>query len=118
MAEQSVSVGQDGVVDIQVLEDLNVGKGSARQNALLALGFRVQEADVLVHVEDVLVAQTLDILADVHDLLQVLVLAVVEDGVVYDDAVDLGVFVGAEDGFFDVVAADRAEGVLESTALH
>lgn len=118
VTEQSISVGQDGVVDVQVLEDLNVGKGSAGQNALLALGFRVQEADVLVHVEDVLVAQTLDILADVHDLLQVLVLAVVEDGVVYDDAVDFGVFVGAEDGFFDVVAADFTEGVLESTVLY
>jgi hypothetical protein len=40
------------------------------------------------------VAEALDILVHVDDLLQVLVLAVVEDGVVDDDAIDGVVFVG------------------------
>jgi len=115
VTEQSVSVGQDGVVDVQVLEDLNVGQRCAGQDALLALGFRVQEADVLVHVEDVAVAETLDIFGDIDYLLQVLVLAVVEDGVVDNDAVNVGVGVGIDNLFLDVVAADFAEGILEST---
>lgn len=115
MTEQSVSVGQDGVVDVQILEDLNVGQRCAGQDALLALGFRVKEADVLVHVEDVAVAETLDIFGDIDYLLQVLVLAVVEDGVVDNDAVNVGVGVGIDNLFLDVVAADFAEGILEST---
>lgn len=53
MSEETVSVRQDGVVDVEVLEDLDVGQGGARQDRLLALGLAVQEADVLVHVEDV-----------------------------------------------------------------
>jgi hypothetical protein len=55
---------------------------------------RIQEANVLVHVEDVAVGEALDVLVDGHDLLQVLVLSRAEDGVVDDYAVDLGVGVG------------------------
>lgn len=94
MAEESVAVRQDGVVDVQVFEDLDDGEWCAGEHAFLALGLLVQEADVLVHVEDVAVAEALDILVHVDDLLQVLVLAVVEDGVVDDDAIDGVVFVG------------------------
>jgi len=43
------------------------------------------------------VAEAFDIFVHVDDLLQVLVLAVVEDGVVDDDAVDFRVSVGSED---------------------
>lgn len=68
----------------------------------------------MVHVENVAVAEAFDVLVHVDDLLQVLVLAVVEDGVVDDDAVDFGVGVSGEDGFFNVVARDVAEGVAES----
>lgn len=114
VTEQPITVGKDGVVDVEVLEDLDVGQRGARQDALLALGFRVQEADVLVHVEDVAVAETLNILANIDDLLQVLVLPVVEDRVVDDNAVDVRVSVGAQNGLFDVVAGDFAEGVLEA----
>jgi hypothetical protein len=115
VTEQTVAVGKDSVVDVEVLEDLDVGQRGARQNALLALGLRVQEADILVHVEDVTMAETLDILANIDDLLQVLVLTVVEDRVVDDDAVDVRVAVGGDDGLFDVVAGDLAEGVLEAS---
>jgi hypothetical protein len=116
VTEQTVSGGQDSVVDIEVLEDLDDGQRGAGQDALLALGLRVQEADVLVHVEDVAVAETLDIFGDVDDLLQVLVLAVVEDRVVDDDAVDVVVVVGGQDGSFDVIAGDFAEGIREATS--
>jgi hypothetical protein len=115
VAEETVAVGQDGVIDVEVLEDLDVGQRSAGQDGLLALGLAVQEADVLVHVKDVPVAQAFDVLGHIDDLLQVLVLAVVEDRIVDDDAVDVVVGVGGQDGFFDVVAGDFAERVLEST---
>lgn len=60
----------------------------------MSLGLGVEEPDVLVHVEDVAVAEALDILLDIHDLLQVLVLPVVEDRVVDNDAVDFRIGVG------------------------
>jgi len=94
VAEQTVTRRQDGVVDIEVLEDLDDGQRGTGQDRLLALGLGVQEADVLVHVEDVAVAKTLDIFVDVNNLLEVLVLAVVEDRVVDDDAVGVVVGVG------------------------
>lgn len=114
VTEQTVTIGKDSVVDVEVLENLDVGQRGTRQDALLALGLRVQEADVLVHVEDVTVAKTLDILADIDDLLQVLVVTVVEDGVIDDNAVDVGVAVGGDDGLFDVVLGNLAEGILEA----
>jgi len=62
------------------------------------------------------VTETLNILADIDDLLQVLVLPVVEDRVVDNNAVDVRVVVGGDDGLFDVVAGDFAEGVFEASA--
>ena len=115
MPEQPIPIRQDRVVDIQVLEDLDVRQRRARQDALLALRLAVQEPDVLVHVEDVAVAEPFDVFVHVHDLLQVLVLAIVEDRVVDDYAVDVWVGVGSENGFFDGVAGDVAEGVAEAT---
>lgn len=115
MPEQPIPIRQDRVVDIQVLEDLDVRQRRARQDALLAFRLAVQEPDVLVHVEDVAVAEPFDVFVHVHDLLQVLVLAVVEDRVVDDYAVDIWVGVGSENGFFDGVAGDVAEGVAEAT---
>lgn len=114
MSEETVSVRKDGVVDVEVLEDLDVGQRCAGQDGLLALGLAVQEADVLVHVEDVAVAQALDVFGYVDDLLQVLVLAGAEDRVVDDYAVDVVVGVGVQDGLFDVVAGDLTHGVLEA----
>jgi hypothetical protein len=112
---ETVSIGQNRVVDVQVFQDLDDGKWRAGKEALLALGFRVEEANVLVHVEDVTVAEALYILGNVDNLLEVLVLSVVEDGVVYDDAVDVGVDVRGQDGFFEVIAVYFAEGVAIST---
>lgn len=115
VTEQTVAGGQDSVVDIEVLEDLNDGQRGTGQDALLALGLGVQEADVLVHVEDVTMAETFDVFGNIDNLLQVLVLTVVEDRVVDDDTVDVVVGVGGQDGTFDIVAGDFAEGVREAT---
>ena len=82
----------------------------------MALSFRVQEADILVHIEDVAVAQTLDIFGNIHNLLQVLVVAIVENGVIDDNTIHVVVAVRGQDGFFDVVAGDIAEGIRESTS--
>jgi aromatic ring-cleaving dioxygenase len=76
---------------------------------------RVQEADVLVHVEDVAVGEALDVLVDGHNLLQVLVLARTEDGVVDYYAVDLWVGIGVEDGVFEFFAIDFSELEIEAT---
>ena len=94
MPKQPIPIRQDRVVDVQVLEDLDVRQRRARQDALLAFRLAVQEPDVLVHVEDVAVAEPFDVFVHVDDLLQVLVLAVVEDWVVDDYAVDVRVGVG------------------------
>lgn len=100
--EQPVPVGQDRVVDVEVLEDLDHREGRAGQD-----GFEervwVQEPDVLVHVEDVPVAEALDVLAQRDDVLQVLVLAGIVDRVVHDHAVVGGVGVGGHDGLLDAV---------------
>lgn len=51
-APKSLSVVQDGVVDVEVLEDLDHGQRSAWQDGLLSVVGRIEEADVLVHVVD------------------------------------------------------------------
>lgn len=59
--------------------------------------------------------EPLDILADVRDLLQILVLAVVEDGVVHDNAVNGVVVVGSQDMLFEIFAVDFAQSEFETT---
>jgi hypothetical protein len=49
---KSLSVVQDGVVNVQVLEDFDHGQRSAWQDGLLGVVRRIEEADVLVHVVD------------------------------------------------------------------
>ena len=115
MTEQAVTIWQYCVVDVHILKNLDDSKRGAGQDALLTLSLRVQKTDVLVHVEDVAVTQSLDILGNIDDLLQVLVLTVVEDWVVDDDAVNGGIGVCAQDGFFNVIAGNFTEGVLEPT---
>lgn len=112
-AVEAVAVGQNGVVDLEVLKDLDNGEGRAREDAL-ALLCVVEEADVAVHVGNVLMRQTLDVLVHIHDLLQVLVLARSKDRVVHHNAINAGVGVGAENGIFQILAVDFAELILEA----
>ncbi|KAG9796358.1 hypothetical protein KCU88_g239, partial [Aureobasidium melanogenum] len=67
--EQPVSVGQDRVVNVQILQNLNHRQRRAWQDGFHGL-LLVQKPDVLVHVENVLVTESLDVLGHVHDLLQ------------------------------------------------
>lgn len=61
--------------------------------------------------------ETLYIFTYVNNLLEVLVLTVVEDGVVYDNPVDVGVGVGGEDGLFDIIARGGTEGIAEAAVF-
>lgn len=60
-------------------------------------------------------AQTLDVLAHIDNLLQILILAVAEDRVVDDDAIDRVISVGCDQRVLDVVFVDFTERVVEST---
>jgi len=111
---QPIPIWQDRIINPQVLEDFDDGQRRAGQNALLCV-VGVEEADVLVHIENVAVREAFDVFGNVDDLLEVLVLPVVEDGVVHYDAVDGGVSVGGYEGVFEVVAGGFAEGEVEAT---
>ena len=47
----------------------------------------------MVQLKDITMAETLDIFPSVCDLLQVLVLTIAKDGIVYDDSLDAIIFV-------------------------
>lgn len=72
--EEPVAVGQDRVVDAQVLEDFDDRERRAGEDGLALRGCGVEEADVLVHVEDVLVGEAFDVFGEGDELLQVLIL--------------------------------------------
>ena len=104
---QPVAVRQNSVVDPEVFEDLDHGERRARKDALFGTG-GIEEADVLVHVEDVLMRQALNILISGDNLLQILVLSVAKDGVVDHDTIDLVVVVGIDQSVFELLAVDFA----------
>lgn len=114
---QSVAVRENRVVDTEVLKDLDDGERCAGQDALLGTG-GVEEANVLVHVEDVLVGQALDVLIGGDNLLQVLVLPVAEDGVVDHNAIDFGIVVGVDQSVFELLAVNFTQLVGEATVMH
>lgn len=76
---------------------------------------RVQESYILVHVEDVAVGEALDIFVYGDDLLEVLILAGSEDGVVDYYAVDFVIGVCVDYGVFEELAVDFSELECEST---
>lgn len=63
----------------------------------------VEEADVLVHIEDVLVSQAFYILGQRDAFLEVLVLSIVMNRIVDNDAIDVCVVVGGNDRFFNMI---------------
>lgn len=67
-AEESVPVRQDGIVDTQILQDLDHGQWRAGKDTFLFLCL-IQVANVLVHVEDIPMAQPFHILRDIDNLL-------------------------------------------------
>lgn len=100
---QTVPIRQDGLVDLQVLEDLYEREGRARENALF-LPFVVEKPLVLIQVEQILVAQAFDVLFSIDYLLEVLILSIAEYGVVDDDSIHDWILVGANYSLLNVVS--------------
>lgn len=113
--KEAFAVVEEGVVDLQVLEDLDDGQRRAGQSRLLSVVRRVQEAHVLVHVVYQQWCQTLDILVRCHCGLQSAIARGAEDGVVDDDAVDVGGGVGLPDRGLEVLAVELFEREGKST---
>ena len=109
-----VAVREDGVVNPQIFQDLDHGQRCTRQDALLRAG-RVKEANILVHVENVTMRQPLNILVNRDNLLEILVLAVAEDGVVNDYAVNSRVIVCFDEAVLKKFAIDFAQVKSEAT---
>jgi len=59
---EAVSVRQDRVIDLEVLEGFDDGERGAWQNGFLEVGGGVEESDVVIHVEEVGVAEPFDVL--------------------------------------------------------
>jgi hypothetical protein len=117
LAKKSIAVRQNGIVDLKMLQNLDYSQRSARQDGLFHILRRIQKSDVVVHVIDMLVAETLHILCQGHGLLDVPVMCRVarEDWVVDEDAVDLVIFIGSHDLFFELVLVDLTKLKVEST---
>jgi uncharacterized protein involved in tellurium resistance len=63
------------------------------------------------------VTEALDILADIGNLLQVLILAVIEDGIVDYNTVDGIVMIGGQDVLFELFTVNFGELELEAAVL-
>lgn len=102
LTKEPVSGRQDGVVDMEVFQNLDHSQRRARQDRLLQVLGRVQESHVVVHVVDVLVAQSFYILLEGDGLLYVFILRRVpgEYGIVDENAVDVIVLVSTHHVFF------------------
>ncbi len=108
-AKEAVTVWEDTVVDAEIFEDFDHCEGRTGEDGFLGIVWGVEEADVLVHVEDVAVGESFDVFVEGDELLDVLVLAGGEDGVVDDYAVDGVVGVGRYYGVFEVFFGDFTE---------
>lgn len=53
------------------------------------------------------------VLGDINNLLEVLVLSVIEDGIVDDDTINGRVVVASQDCLLNVILSDSLEGILE-----
>ena len=59
--------------------------------------------------------ESLNVFEDIDNLLQVLILAVIEDWIVDDDTINGGVSVRGQDSFFNVITGNFTKRILEST---
>lgn len=80
-----------------MLQDLDYGQWRARKDRLELVGRRVKEADVVIHVVEIAMAEALDVLGQGDSLLDVAVMSRVagKDGIVYNDTVNRVVGIGA-----------------------
>ena len=80
----------------------------------------IKKAYVLVHIEDVAVAEAFNILGHVNDLLEILILSIVEYRIIDYDPVNIGIGICFKDSIFDVIAGDITKSITEFTieSLH
>jgi hypothetical protein len=114
MAEESISIWQYGVVNTKVLQYLDHSQRCARNNALLCVRV-VEKPDVLIHVEDISVTQTLNIFGNIDYLLQILILSIVEYRVVDNYSISGLISVGRNQRLLNLVFVDLAECISEAT---
>lgn len=116
LAKQSVAGSQDRVVDLEVLQNLDNRKGRARKNGLLAVLRGVQESNIVIHVVNVLMSKTLDVLGELDCLLDILVVGGVlgEDGVVDDHPIYVLILIGLHNLLFENLLVDIAKVKLEA----
>lgn len=119
LSVQPVALGEDGVVDVQVLENLEDGERGAGEDGLPHVGRVVEVAHVVVHVGQVLEGETLDVLLKRHRLLDVVVLGDIIGPYweVHEDAVHLVVFVGVTDLLLEGFFVDSAQVEVETTGF-
>lgn len=115
-AKQTVSIREDGVIDLEIFQNLDYGEWGARENRLLGF-LLIEEPNVLVHVEKVVVAESFDIFCGIDKVLDIAVLSrgSRENGVVNNDAVDGLVGIGINDFLLNIFFLDSPEGEIKAT---
>lgn len=105
-AMESSAVVQDCVIDVEVLKNLDDGQRRAWQDGLACVVWRIEEADVLVHVTDELGRQAFYILEHADGPLESPVTHGVKDGIVDDHTVHFSIGVGISKFILKVLAID------------
>lgn len=117
LSEQAVARSEEGVVDLEILEDLDDRKGCARKNGLETVVWRIQEANIVVHVFEVCVPHALHVFAEGYSFPNVLIeVRVIENRIVYHHTVHVIVLVGGFDVLLQLVFLYCADFKLKSTA--
>ena len=116
LAKKTVAVLKDRVIDLQMLQGFDNGQRCAGENGLLCVVRRIKKANVVVHVEEMGVAEALYVFVQGDSLLDVAVLLLVvpPDRVVHKDAVHIIIIVGSYNGLFEVLLIDLAEVKVEA----
>lgn len=107
---EAVSVRENSIVDLEMLQDFDAGQWGARKDRLL-LGIVIELADILIHIENIFVAQSFNILFDGDCLLNILVSVGCcgEDGVVDNDPMNVVVLICFNDSTFKLLLIDSAK---------
>ena len=79
--------------------------------------FLVKKPVILVQVKNVLVTESLDIFADICDLLEVLILTIIEDRIVDDDTINAIIMIRSQYMTFQVFAVDLSQLEFYATGL-
>jgi hypothetical protein len=115
-AKQTISVREDGVVDLEIFQNFDYGEWRAGENRLLGF-LLIEKSDILIHVEEIVVAESFDIFCGIDKVLNVTVLpgGSRENRVVNDNTVDGLVGIGIDDFLLDVFLLNGPEAEIKAT---